>query len=128
MRRVARTSVTRWAVSAAGVCLFLLQTDCYNVANIIHTHHTGMSKQRHFIQTKFPWDPSQLFNYCKYTVVGSIPDVTGCFNCHNPFSRTMALGLLTQPLTEMSTRNLPVGKGRPARKSDNLTTICEPLG
>jgi hypothetical protein len=27
----------------------------------------------------------------------------------------------TQPLTEMSTRNLPGGKGRPARKSDNLT-------
>jgi hypothetical protein len=31
-----------------------------------------------------------------------------------------------QPLTEMSTRNLPrVGKGRPARKTDNLTAICE---
>jgi hypothetical protein len=28
-------------------------------------------------------------------------------------------------LTEMSTRNLPGGKGRPARKSDNLTVICE---
>jgi hypothetical protein len=27
----------------------------------------------------------------------------------------------TQPLTEMSTRNLPGGKGRPARKADNLT-------
>jgi hypothetical protein len=30
----------------------------------------------------------------------------------------MALGS-TQPLTEMSTRNLPGGKGRPARKADN---------
>jgi hypothetical protein len=39
-------------------------------------------------------------------------------------SRTMALGL-TQPLTEMSTRNLPGGKGRLAREADNLTTICE---
>jgi hypothetical protein len=37
----------------------------------------------------------------------------------------MGLGL-TQPLTEMSTRNLPEGKGRPARKADNLTSICEP--
>jgi hypothetical protein len=37
----------------------------------------------------------------------------------------MALGL-TQPLTEMSTRNLLGGKGRPARKADNLTAICEP--
>jgi hypothetical protein len=29
----------------------------------------------------------------------------------------------TQPLTEMSTRNLPGGKGRPSRKADNLTAI-----
>jgi hypothetical protein len=37
----------------------------------------------------------------------------------------MALGS-TQPLTAMSTRNIPGGKGRPARKADNLTAICEP--
>jgi hypothetical protein len=37
----------------------------------------------------------------------------------------MALGS-TQPLKEMSTRNLPGCKGRPARKADNLTAICEP--
>jgi hypothetical protein len=29
----------------------------------------------------------------------------------------------------MSTRNLPgEGKGRPTRKGDNLTSICEPIG
>jgi hypothetical protein len=33
----------------------------------------------------------------------------------------------TKPLTEMSTRNLPGGKGRPARGADNLTAICEPI-
>jgi hypothetical protein len=38
----------------------------------------------------------------------------------------MALGS-TQPLTEISTRNLPVGKKRPAYKADNLTAICEPI-
>jgi hypothetical protein len=38
----------------------------------------------------------------------------------------MALGS-TQPLTEMSNSNLPRGKGRPARKTDNLTAICEPI-
>jgi hypothetical protein len=38
----------------------------------------------------------------------------------------MALGS-TQPLTEMSTRNLPGGKGRPARKAKNLTATCEPI-
>jgi hypothetical protein len=37
----------------------------------------------------------------------------------------MALGS-TQPLTEMSTRNLPQGNGRPARNADNLTAVCEP--
>jgi hypothetical protein len=39
----------------------------------------------------------------------------------------MALGS-TQPLKEMSTRNLPGGKGRPARGADNLTAICENVG
>jgi hypothetical protein len=38
----------------------------------------------------------------------------------------MALGL-TQPLTEMGTRNLPGGKGRLVREADNLTAICEPI-
>jgi hypothetical protein len=38
----------------------------------------------------------------------------------------MALGS-TQPLTEMSTRNRPGGKGRPARGADNLTAICESI-
>jgi hypothetical protein len=44
----------------------------------------------------------------------------------SPSSRTMALGL-TQRLTEMSTRNLPRGKGPPACETDNLTAICEPI-
>jgi hypothetical protein len=48
------------------------------------------------------------------------------FNSPNPSSRTMALGS-TQPLTEMSTRNLPAGKGRPARKANNLIAIYEPI-
>jgi hypothetical protein len=38
----------------------------------------------------------------------------------------MGLGS-TQPLTETSTRNLPGVKGRPERKADNLTAICEPI-
>jgi hypothetical protein len=32
-----------------------------------------------------------------------------------------------EPLTEMSTRNRPWGKGRPARKAENLSAICEPI-
>jgi hypothetical protein len=60
-------------------------------------------------------------------VAGLIPDeVTGFFNSPNPYSRTVAVGS-TQPLTEMRTRNLPGGEGRPARQTDNLTAICEPI-
>jgi hypothetical protein len=43
----------------------------------------------------------------------------------NPSSHAMALGP-TQPLTEMSARNLPVGRKRPAHRADNLAAICEP--
>jgi hypothetical protein len=43
-------------------------------------------------------------------------------NLPNPSSRTMALGS-NQPLTEMSTRNLPGGKVQPACKADNLTAM-----
>jgi hypothetical protein len=57
--------------------------------------------------------------------MGSSPDeVDFFFNRIEPSSRTMARGL-TQPLTEMSTRNLPGGKGQPARKVDKLNAICE---
>jgi hypothetical protein len=41
-------------------------------------------------------------------------------NLPNLSSRTMALGS-TQPLTEMSTKNISGRKGRPARKADNFT-------
>jgi hypothetical protein len=34
---------------------------------------------------------------------------------------------LTQPLTEMSIRNLTGSKGRLARKADTHTAICEPI-
>jgi hypothetical protein len=60
-------------------------------------------------------------------VTGSSPDeIIGFFNWPNPSSRTMVLGS-SQPLTEMSTRNIAGGKGPPARKADNLTAVCETI-
>jgi hypothetical protein len=53
-----------------------------------------------------------------------VPDEVDFFNLPNSSSRTMALGS-TQPLTEMSTTNFPGGKKWPARRADNLATICE---
>jgi hypothetical protein len=54
-----------------------------------------------------------------------VPDEVDFFSLPNPSSRTMALRS-TQPVTEMSTRNLPKGKKRPALRADNLAAICEP--
>ena len=52
-------------------------------------------------------------------VAGSIPDgVIGIFHS----GRTMALEL-TQPVTEMSTRNISWGVKRPVLRADNLTTF-----
>ena len=46
----------------------------------------------------------------------------GSLHWHNPSSRTVALGL-TQPLTEMSTRNISWEQRRPVRRADYLTTF-----
>ena len=44
------------------------------------------------------------------------------FYWHNPSGRTMDL-VLTQPVTEMITRNISWGWRRPVRRADNLTTF-----
>jgi hypothetical protein len=60
-------------------------------------------------------------------VAGSSPDkVDFLFNLPNLSSCTMALWS-AELLTEMSTRNLPGVKRRPALKADSLTAICEPM-
>jgi hypothetical protein len=60
-------------------------------------------------------------------VAGSIADeVIGFFNWPNPSSALWPWGRL-RLVTEMSTRNLPGGKWRPAGKADNFTTISEPI-
>jgi hypothetical protein len=53
---------------------------------------------------------------------GSISDDVDFLNLPNPSSRIMALGS-SQPLREMSTRNLPWGKEGRASKADNLTAM-----
>jgi hypothetical protein len=54
-----------------------------------------------------------------------IPDEVDFFNLPYPPSRNMALAS-TQPLTEMSTGNVPGGKKRPERRADNLAAIYDP--
>jgi hypothetical protein len=54
-----------------------------------------------------------------------VPDEVDFFNWPNPSSRTIAMGS-TQPLREMSARNLPGGKKQPAHRAENLAAIYEP--
>jgi hypothetical protein len=53
-----------------------------------------------------------------------VPDEVDFFNLRNPSSRIMALGS-TQPLTEMSTRKFPGGKGS---RRVGLTTLPPSVG
>jgi hypothetical protein len=80
-----------------------------------------------------PGNPGARGSWLRYyaksrKVAVSIPvEVIGFFfNLPNISSRNMALGS-SQPLTEMSTRNLPAGKGRLACKADNITAISEQI-
>jgi hypothetical protein len=52
-----------------------------------------------------------------------VPDEVDVFNLPNPSSRSMTLGS-TQPITKMSTRNIPGGEKRPARRVDNILFYC----
>jgi hypothetical protein len=88
-----------------------------------HTVHVGMTWGAYIA-----WAQAGRRHYgTGRKVAGSVSDeFIGFFSWPNPSSRTMVLGS-TQPLTEMSTRNIPGGKGRPVSKVDNLTVICEPI-
>jgi hypothetical protein len=58
-----------------------------------------------------------------FRIAGSISDgVIRYFHWHNPPDRTMALES-TQPLTEMSTRNISWGQRRPVPRVDNRNTF-----
>ena len=61
-------------------------------------------------------------------VTGSIPDsVIGIFHWHNPSGCIMALGL-TQPLSEMSTRNISFGGGCKGGQCVGLTILPPSCG
>jgi hypothetical protein len=66
-----------------------------------------------------------LFNTINIVLL-AIYEVDFFSNVPNPSSLTMILRS-TQPLTEMSTRNLPGGKKLPASRADNLVAIYEPI-
>ena len=82
----------------------LAQSSCYNGPGFDFTHQHSSKEHTHTHTYIYIW-------HCDTNrkVTGSIPGgVIRFFHWHNPSGRTMALGL-TQPLTEMSTRNISWG-------------------
>jgi hypothetical protein len=95
--------------------------------NIVTIQNTILFYEFLYISHRSGWNQYKMNNATSRKVAGSISDeVTGFFNLPNPSSLSMALGS-TQPLTEMSTRNLHGGKERPTLTADNLTDTCEPI-
>ena len=62
-----------------------------------------------YVQCFYSWSPvAQLVEALHYKSEGPLFDSRWCHRESNPSGRTMALGL-TQPITEMSTRNISWG-------------------
>jgi hypothetical protein len=79
----------------------------YSLVNIVHPPFAMML----FFKRIYTW--SYQRNRSTRSRVRFPDEFMEFFNWYNPSSRIMALGSI-QPLTEMSTRNLPGGKRRPA--------------
>jgi hypothetical protein len=60
--------------------------------------------------------------YSKPERHGISEEVKEIFNLPNISSQRW-----TQPLIQISTKNLPEGKARQGRKADNFAAICEPI-
>jgi hypothetical protein len=111
------------------IYIAIIQVDNLWVCGIYYLASAPLSYYKDF-QHFFPRDMWNILMLEAYTgahgsVVGWVSDEVDFFNLSNSSSHTMALRT-TKPLKKMSTRNLPGDKKRPARRADNLVTICEP--
>jgi len=86
------------------------RVDVHLVSHIIHVPVKETSLlSKIFYFTPYSWSTRWHSCATRQKVTDSIPDgVNGIFHWHTPSGRTMALGL-TQPLIEMSTRNISWG-------------------
>jgi hypothetical protein len=103
-------------------------SNCSQFAHIIHhNYYCKILLKYFFVELIFYKDTwwHSWFRHCatRWKVTGSITDgITGIFCWHNTSSLTMALGS-TQPLTEMSTRNISWEWRQPVCRADNLSTF-----
>jgi hypothetical protein len=98
-------------ITLYGVITQRIITRIYSAIKVLHTIHEppwNMYPELCVVCWSVGHAVAQCLRHCATNrkVAGSIPDyVIGIFHWHNPSGRTMALGS-TQPLTEMSTRNI----------------------
>jgi hypothetical protein len=106
-----RFSINTWALYCDLTFVLAFETGCYG-ESLFHLQTVTNEKNSRWIFSSLPSN--------------------AIFHWHNPSGRTVALGS-TQPLTEMSTRNISWGERRPVRRADNLITfmclnLLEPSG
>ena len=104
---------TFWIQTLFGL-KFNVSTNCgtyFSIGSILQTHVWYFYRKLKYLHGKLQYRGTRWrvwLRHCttRQKVEGSIPDgVTGIFDWHNPSSCSMVLGS-TQPLTEMSTRNI----------------------
>jgi hypothetical protein len=89
------------------MCLIIMDY-LYNV-KLLHVLYTVLVTGQYSLEGGTRWCSRMRNCSTSQKFAGSIPDgVTWIFHQHNPSGHTMTLGL-TQPLTEMSTRNISWG-------------------
>jgi hypothetical protein len=94
--------------------------------NVVNPMHRKPLPPRNYFWYSFllGYAVAQWLKHCAKSrkFAGSIPDgITGIFHWHNPSGRTMVLGL-TQPLTDMSSRNNSLGVGDKGGRCVGLTS------
>jgi hypothetical protein len=85
-----------------------------DICTSIHHSNTASSVLRENYVLILQWQLTSIVHLIYMKVAGSIPDeLLGFFDWPNPSSSIISLGS-THLLTEMSTKNFPGGRGRPA--------------
>jgi hypothetical protein len=109
-----RLQCSTWCITATFNCSFLAANLCgvyHKICMIIRLSLFLIRPTFYVLSNIRPGKGSWLWHYAiSRKVAGSIPDeiIAFFFSLPNPSSRTTVLGS-TQPLTEMSIRNLPEG-------------------
>jgi hypothetical protein len=112
-----RKPVTRWPVAGPSEHWLLASSPASKVNTSIHQFDHSLPSSA---EVKNEWSHTSTVLSVSWQVIGW---TSLFFHWHNPSGRTKVLGS-TQPLTEMSTRCIPGGKGGRCVRLTNLPPSC----